>query len=477
MSKKCLIYETYNPINEMKVSKSADGLMTLSGCFGVCGVRNNNSRVYEAHNYGKMVTEMQKRIKENGGIPGELEHPSTMNICLENISHKVTDININEDGVVSGTIQLLNTPKGKIAQAIVEGHLPLYVSSRAMGQVDKNGNVTLEKLQTYDLVGSPGFSQAKMHLNESQVFESLGDNTCAIVEKSDTDKDNTITTTTVNENNNNIEERLKALEDRIEVLEQENEDLQNQLDEAEDNNKDWFINEVAPKVQEWIENEFGQDLTKQIAEGTQSWIINQYSAELQKWIVENYGTEIQKWIIEQYSPNIEKWVLEEVCPNIQNWLVEQYSPEIENWMNENFKPQILDLIKENMKGDKNDKLKNISDVLGLLESMEPKKPVYPGSKIVSEGRSNDSNEPLYIREMPEDVRPKYNMASKEVKENIQRRSKLYDFTVEGAIDRFWHSINFEDIKPVTNMYEGLENIPDIRERAIRAQFRKFKSNL
>ena len=441
MSKKGLIFETLNEVKSMKIDKSNDGFMHLSGVFGVCGIKNNNQRIYEHNNYKKMVEAMQERIKK-APIPGELEHPQTMNITTENISHRIDSIKIDENGVVSGEITLLNTPKGKIAQAIVEGGLPLFISSRAQGTVDPHTSiVTLENLATYDLVGSPGFSQAELHLTESQCFESICESVCFIGEKDNEKEKNEDMT------NEEVLSKLSLLEDRIDDLEEENSRLKKQLESKEDID------------------------IKQLANGIQNWIVEEYSPEVQKWIVEHFADSqkeqvmesVREYIVETVAPNIQNWIVEEYSPEIEKWITEEYSPEVEKWITESYGEEVNNKIVEKLNESKDNKLESIKETLKMLENLEPKaKPTY---------RRVDESAPKYIAEMPEDVRVKWNLASDEVKESINRRAKIYNFLAEGAVEKFWNSIDFDNIKPVKNIYEGLENVTDERERQIRAMFR------
>ena len=465
MAKNCLIYETLNGVKEMSVTKDGE-FMTLSGVFGVCGVRNNNQRVYETSNYSKMVSEMKERIKSEGGIPGELEHPQQMNITLENISHKITDINIDENGLVTGSITLLNTPKGKIAQAIVEGGLPLFISSRATGAVDsKTGNVTLEKISTYDLVGSPGFSQARLKLNENQIAESINESAIYyITEKENEENEENIIEDNEMENLQEILEKIEEMQARIESLEEENEALKESLDEKE--------------------NQYDLEA---LANGIQRWLIEHYSPQLQAWIVEhcleNAKEEIleeaaensldivKEEILENVAPGIQKWAITEFAPGVQNWIINEYTPNVETWLNESYAGKIeeksREATRELIAESKKSNLDAVDQTLKLLEGMEVSKPTYSRKALITE----NANEPKFMAEMPADVRVKWDLASNEVKESIQRRAKLYNFMNEGAIERFWNAIDFNEIKPIQNVYEGLETIQDERERAIRARIR------
>ena len=486
--KQSYIYETLNDAKSMTIERK-DGLMTLSGTFGVCGVRNNNSRVYETSNYKKMVEEMQGRIKADGGIPGELEHPQYMNITLENISHKITDINIDENGVVSGTITLLNTPKGKIAQSIVEGGLPLFISSRAMGNVDpKTGAVTLEKISTYDLVGTPGFSQARLHLNESQMVEfenkmltegkaEVGNDIYTQISDSNifyvTEKEQeTKIENKPEENNmemNEILEKLNNLETKINDLEKENKTLKEELEKTPkfdletltEGIQNWCVNEFAPQIQGWITEEFApehsQDMVDEAMDAFKQYLLNEAAPKIQTWVVEEFGGEIERWATTEFAQGIQSWIVEEYAPASQAWLNEHYAPKVEE--------QIANAVSESKKNS----LSSIDETLQLLEGLEVNKPVHKSVKSVNE------DAPKFIQEMPEAVRPLYESASDEMKESINRRAKLYNFSNEGSIQRFWESIDFEAVPQVKNIYEGLDQISDERERAIRASFRSWRN--
>jgi hypothetical protein len=489
--KQSYIYETLNDAKSMTISKE-NGLMTLSGTFGVCGVRNNNSRVYETSNYKKMVEEMQGRIRQDGGIPGELEHPQYMNITLENISHKITDINIDENGVVSGTITLLNTPKGKIAQSIVEGGLPLFISSRAMGNVDpKTGAVTLERISTYDLVGTPGFSQARLHLNESQMvdFENkmsaegraeVGDDVYTQIPESNifyvTEKEQETNIENKPEENNMemneiLEklEKLEKLEERVQTLEDENKKLNEALEKAPkfdleqlcEGIQNWCVNEFAPKIAGWVTEEFAPEykgeMVDEAMDAFKDYLLNEAAPKIQTWVVEEFGGEVERWATTEFAQGIQSWIVEEYAPASQAWLNEHYAPKVEE--------QIANAVTESKKNS----LSSIEDTLKLLEGIEVSKPIFKSAKSVNE------DAPKFIQEMPEAVRPLYESASDEMKESINRRAKLYNFNNEGAIQRFWESIDFNVVPQVKNIYEGLEQIADERERAIRAQFRAWRS--
>ena len=403
-NKRCLIYETLGKVTNLQVSESAapQGMMRLEGVFGVCGIKNQNNRVYDKENYAKMVEALQEVIKQDNGCPGELEHPNSMNICLENVSHKIESIQMNEDGTITGTILLLNTPKGQIAQAIVEGGLPLYISSRGAGTITNESgisHVTLSTIKTYDLVGTPGFSQAKLNLlKKNQTLECLNESAedgnimYAIVEGEDpkdepnddpkdpkdenkdtkNPKDDKKENDKDNNKNNDKQVDMNELKDAIDKLTAKVESLEaglhvaqeslNEVKEIQPTNYDaiqkWVTEEFWPEyksqipegltqenIEEMIQTKFNESLNS-MAEGIQNWVVEEFAPEVQNWVVEEFAPEVQNWVVEEFAPEVQNWIVEEYSPEIQNWITEEYSPEVQNWITEEFAPVVEGWITE-----------------------------------------------------------------------------------------------------------------------------------
>lgn len=409
MIKTGIIYETLGSVSNMQVVESKNpNEVRLSGVFGVCGVRNDNHRVYEKANYAKCLEALQTKIANNNCL-GELEHPNSFNINLDNVSHIIEAIQMNEDGTVTGTVKLLNTPKGQIAKAIVEGGAPLFISSRAAGSVDSKGNVTLQSIATYDLVGTPGFSQAKLTA-ENKKFECLNEsleNPCWMIVESETpeegetnekeesqnepsDKEVAVNVTKSDdkekENNDNKDNKvtMEDLKKSIEELTQKINQLEAQLHVTQESIQPveydmieswiqeefatelrssinesiaegvekWVVEEIAPKINNWINEEFASNMQSWIvehfAEAVQDWITEEYSAKVQEWITEEYSSKVQDWIGTEYSNTLQQWVTEHFAEAIEKWVNEEYSGTLQNWISEEVMPQYKKEITESI---------------------------------------------------------------------------------------------------------------------------------
>ena len=152
----------------------------LSGPFAVLGVFNQNGRRYPEQVYEEAYSELIPKIQEKR-LMGELDHPLNYDeVRLSNVSHLIKECYIRESNgkkTVYGTVELLDTPAGKIAQALVAAGIPLGISSRAVGntkQLSEGVDVIQLKLITYDLVAEPSFKTAILsETKKSQLSESL----------------------------------------------------------------------------------------------------------------------------------------------------------------------------------------------------------------------------------------------------------------------------------------------------------------
>jgi len=174
-------------VNESKNSETANKFL-LNGIFTEFDVENRNNRIYTAENFLPVMEKLIEKKNKLGVLFGEFDHPDVFDITGKNISHAIEDMRYNEsENRIDGTIALLSTSWGKEARAIINDGYPLFVSSRAAGVTDANGNVALKELFTYDAVVDPGFSSARVSLNESMGYSATDDVPYRIYEMADGD--------------------------------------------------------------------------------------------------------------------------------------------------------------------------------------------------------------------------------------------------------------------------------------------------
>jgi len=148
----------------------------LRGIFGRCDEKNNNGRVYSKSLLQREVRRIEDAMNERR-LLGELDHPSHDAVKLSNVSHLITGLDFNGKDLV-GECELLDTPSGKVAQALVEGGVKIGISSRGMGTLSEHADGTKHvnedfKLVTFDLVADPSTRGAFPGISESSLVEEI----------------------------------------------------------------------------------------------------------------------------------------------------------------------------------------------------------------------------------------------------------------------------------------------------------------
>jgi len=164
----------YYPLSNLQIisENKVTGKMKLRGTFQRADEANQNNRIYPKSILEREVKKLQDLIKENR-LVGELDHPNYDVVKLSNASHKITDLRMEGNEVI-GELELLSTPAGQVAQALVRDGVELGISSRALGSLKESEAFPGKKevnedlnVKTWDLVTDPSVEGAFVGLTES----------------------------------------------------------------------------------------------------------------------------------------------------------------------------------------------------------------------------------------------------------------------------------------------------------------------
>jgi len=159
--------------DDVKKIAEKGGPMILSGILQKANTLNQNGRVYPHHILEREIRNYEKLIREKRAF-GELDHANEPIVNMKNISHTIREIWMEGD-VVYGKVEVLDTPCGKIIEAIIKAGCKPGISSRALGslQRENNVNVVQDDLQIicWDFVSEPSTPAAFMHLAEAKQYD------------------------------------------------------------------------------------------------------------------------------------------------------------------------------------------------------------------------------------------------------------------------------------------------------------------
>ena len=164
--------------------KENNGRLIVHGVLQRSDAKNQNGRVYPH----EILTRESNKYAENFVVQkramGELDHPESSVVNLQNVSHNVTEMHWEGKNLI-GSVEVLGTPSGNILGELFKAGIKLGISSRGMGSVtplDEGDGQKVEddfELIAFDFVSNPSTHGAFLYpMKEGIEHEVTEGRTC-----------------------------------------------------------------------------------------------------------------------------------------------------------------------------------------------------------------------------------------------------------------------------------------------------------
>jgi hypothetical protein len=150
-----------------------DGKLIVKGVLQRAESKNQNGRVYPKDLLMREAKKYTENFIQQKRALGELDHPDSSVVNLQNTSHNVMEMHFNGNDLV-GTVEVLGTPSGNILKELFKSGIKLGISSRGLGSVETLGESGAQEVQpdfeliAFDFVSNPSTHGAFLSpMNES----------------------------------------------------------------------------------------------------------------------------------------------------------------------------------------------------------------------------------------------------------------------------------------------------------------------
>ena len=157
--------------------KENSGKLIVKGVLQRAEAKNQNGRIYPREILEREADKYTTEFIKQRRAMGELDHPESSVVNLQNVSHNVKEMHWEGDNLL-GTVEVLATPSGNILKELFKSGIKLGISSRGMGSVETVNEGDAQQVQddfdliAFDFVSNPSTHGAFLHPTNESINES-----------------------------------------------------------------------------------------------------------------------------------------------------------------------------------------------------------------------------------------------------------------------------------------------------------------